>query len=161
MRPRVARICEDICTAWAKSPVMCGERGDEEVAEAVALEVALVEAVLEEPGEQVLVFGEGDHAVADVAGGKHLEVFAEAAGGAAVVGDGDDGGEVADEAGSVVRRRGVAERRRASLAGCGDVALEAAQQGGEAGAAADGDDAQGCWARSECSRQGLRTTQRQ
>ena len=76
-----------------------GESGDEEVAEAVAFEVALVEAVLEEAGEQVLVLGERDHAVADVAWGKHLEVFAEAAGGAAVVGDGDDGGEVADDAG--------------------------------------------------------------
>ncbi len=78
-----------------------GERGDEEVAEAVAFEVALVEAVLEELGEEVLVLGEGDHAVADVAGGKHFEVFAETAGGAAVVGDGDDGGEVADDAGRV------------------------------------------------------------
>ena len=76
-----------------------GERGDEEVAEAVAFELALVEAELEELGEEVLVLGEGDHAVADVAGREHLEVFAETAGGAAVVGDGDDGGEVADDAG--------------------------------------------------------------
>ena len=76
-----------------------GERGDEEVAEAVAAELALLEAVLEELGEEVLVFGEGDHAVAEVAGGEHVEVFAETAGGAAVVGDGDDGGEVADDAG--------------------------------------------------------------
>ena len=74
-----------------------GERGDEEVAEVVAFEVALREAVLEETGEEMLVFGERDHAVADVAGGEHVEVFAEAAGGAAVVGDGDDGGEVGDE----------------------------------------------------------------
>ena len=76
-----------------------GEGGDEEIAEAVAFELALAEAELEELGEEVLVFGEGDHAVADVAGGEHLEVFAETAGGAAVVGDGDYGGEVADDAG--------------------------------------------------------------
>ncbi len=76
-----------------------GEGGDEEVAEAVAFELALVEAELKELGEEMLVFREGDHAVADVAGGEHLEVFAEPAGGAAVVGYGDDGGEVADEAG--------------------------------------------------------------
>ena len=80
---------------------MLGEGGDEEVAEAVALEVALVEAVLEELGEEVLVLRERDHAVADVAGRQHVEVFAETAGGATVVGDGDDGGEVADEAGKV------------------------------------------------------------
>ena len=78
-----------------------GERGEEEVAEAVALQVALVEAVLEEAGEQELILGERDHAVADVAGREHVEFFAETAGGATVVGDGDDGGEVADEAGKV------------------------------------------------------------
>ena len=78
-----------------------GEGGEEEIAEGVAFEVTLLEAVLEEAGEEVLVFGESDHAVADVAGGKHFEVFAEAAGGASVVGNGDYGGEVADEAGEV------------------------------------------------------------
>ena len=99
MRPRVARICEDDLHGLGEVSGDAGERGDEEVAEAVAFEVALREAVLEELGEQVLVLGERDHAVADVAGGKHVEVFAQAAGGAAVVGDGDDGGELADEAG--------------------------------------------------------------
>ena len=114
-----------------------GEGGEEEVAEAVAVEVALGEAVLEKAGEEVFVFGERDEAVAQVAGGKHVEVFAEAAGGAAVVGDGDDGGELADEAREVFAVAGngcVAE-------GACDEALEAAQQGGEAGAAADGDNA--------------------
>ena len=66
----------------------------------MAFEVALVEAVLEEAGEQVFVLGEGDHAVADVAGGEHVEVFAETAGGASVVSDGDDGGEIPDDAGT-------------------------------------------------------------
>ena len=101
MRPRVARICEDMLHGLGEVSGDAGERGDEEVAEAVAFEVALGEAVLEELREQVLVFGERDHAVADVAGRKHVEVFAQAAGGAAVVGDGDDGGELADEAGEV------------------------------------------------------------
>ena len=76
-----------------------GEGGEEEIAEAVAFEVAVVEAVLEEAGEQELVLGERDHAVADVSGREHVEFFAETAGGATVVGDGDDGGKVADEAG--------------------------------------------------------------
>jgi hypothetical protein len=132
-----------------------GERGEEEIAEAVAFEVAVGEAVLEELGEQVLVFREGDHAVADVAWGKHVELFAKAAGGATVVGDGDDGGEIGDEAGGkrAGLERGGAALGRAErggldaaieaggLAGHGDVALEAAQEGGETGASADGDDA--------------------
>jgi hypothetical protein len=47
----------------------------------------------------MLVLGEGDHAVADIAGREHVEVLAETAGGAAVVSDGDDRGEVADYVG--------------------------------------------------------------
>jgi hypothetical protein len=127
-----------------------GEGGDEEVAEAVAFELALVEAEPEEAGEEVLVFGEGDHAVADVAGGQHLEVFAETAGGAAVIGDGDYGGEIADRAGdggarsrfSAVRSRGL-DTEAAATVRAGDVTLEAAEECGEAGAAADGYDAEG------------------
>jgi len=111
----------------------------------------------------VLIFGERDHAVADVAGGKHFEVFAETAGGATVVGDGDDGGEVVDEAGvgaedggdAAVEGRGWGRGGdavgdvggTAGGGGSGDVALEAAQEGGEAGASADGDDAEGGWGR--------------
>ena len=57
-----------------------------------------LKAIGEELGEQVFFFAEGDHAVAQVAGRKHVEVLAEAAGGAAVIGDGDDGGEVGDVA---------------------------------------------------------------
>jgi len=76
-----------------------GERGEEEIAEVVALQAAVVEAVLKELGEQEFVLGERDHAVAHVSGREHVELFAQAAGGATVVGDGDDGGEVADEAG--------------------------------------------------------------
>ena len=113
-----------------------GESGEEEIAEAVAFQVALGEAVLEEAGEQVLILGESDEAVAQVARGKNVEVFAEPAGGAAVVGDGDDRGELADKAGKIFAG-GVGGR------GCGrrssDKALEPAQQGREAGAPADGD----------------------
>jgi hypothetical protein len=80
----------------------------------------------------VLILGERDHAVADVAGGKHFEVFAETAGGAAVIGDGDYGGEIADEAGDVVTV-GLGG------GGSGNVTLEAAEEGGEASASTDGD----------------------
>ena len=110
-----------------------GERGDKEVAEVVSLErVAAAEAMGEEPGQQIFFLAERDHAVAQVAGRQHVEVLAQAAGGAAVVGDGDHGGEVGDEAGLA----------RARLAGGADVAAQSAQQRGETGAAADGDHAQ-------------------
>ena len=46
----------------------------------------------------MLVFREGDETVADVSGRKDFQVFADPARGASVVGDGDDGGEVANEA---------------------------------------------------------------
>jgi hypothetical protein len=77
--------------------------------------------MLEKAREEVFVFRERDHAVADVARREHVQVFAEAAGGAAVVGDGDDGGELADEA-SRVTADGRGER-----SGDGDVALESTQ----------------------------------
>ena len=74
-----------------------GERGDEQVAEAHALERAVLEAVLEEAVEEALGVAERDQAVADVAGRQDAEVGAEAARAAAVVGDGDDSGELAAE----------------------------------------------------------------
>ena len=90
------------------------------------------EAVLEEAAEQGFVFGEGDHAVADVAGREDAVFAAQAAGGAAVVGDGDDGDEVGDGAlgGGVI------------VAAANAVFFEAAQEGGEAGATTEGHDAE-------------------
>ena len=133
----------------------------------MSIEGALVEAVLEELGEEMLVLREGDHAVADVAGREHVEVFAEAAGGATVVGDGDDGGKVADDAGKLVvgaliavtgfglervggwngdgagRQAGWGIGGATEGGGGGDVVLESTEDGGKASASADGDDAQG------------------
>ena len=77
---------------------------------------ALPEAVLEEAGHQRLGVRQRDDAVAEVAGRQDAELAAEAAGAAAVVGDGHDGRDV------------------------GGVVLEAAQHRREAGPAADGDD---------------------
>jgi hypothetical protein len=122
----------------------------------------------------VLILGERDHAVADVAGREHIEVLAETAGGTSVVGNGDDGGEIADEAGKGGRDPlGAAARQEwgcgfrvvyaggrvagaarvglgagdvrgaASGGGSRDISFEAAQQGREACASADRDDAQG------------------
>src|SRR5271163_3965984 len=65
---------------------------EEEIAEIVADEaVASFETVLKEAAEQSFVFGESHHAIADIAGRKYAVFAAQAAGGAAVVGDGDDG----------------------------------------------------------------------
>jgi len=114
-----------------------GEGGEEEVAEAVAFEIAAGEAVLEEAGEESFVLREGDEAVANVTGGTHAEIFAETAGGAAVVGDRDDGGELADESGEVLEG-GVGER--GSAGGRGDKSFEPAKERGEAGSATNGDD---------------------
>ena len=112
-----------------------GERGDEEVAEAVAFQFAAgAEAMAEETGDEALVFREGDHAVAEVPGGEHIEVAAEAAAGAAIVGDGNHRGEVGDE--------GRAGGRREESNSVGNAELEATQERGEACSTADGDDAQ-------------------
>ena len=106
------------------------ERGEEEIAEIVADEAAAgVEAILEEAAEKSFVLAESDHAVADVAGRKDAIFAAQAAGAAAVVGDGDDGGEAGD---------GMLGFD--FVAAAGDEILEAAQQRGKAGAAAEGDD---------------------
>jgi hypothetical protein len=127
----------------------------------VAFEFTLLETELEELREQVFVLGERDHAVADVAGREHLEVFAEPAGRASVVGDGDDGGEIVDAAG--VRRedgldaavdlrlgeRGAVSEALGDVGGAAggggwrDEALESAKERRKAGASADGDDTQG------------------
>ena len=76
------------------------------------------EAVLKELGEQGLVFGEGHHAVADVARREHVELAAQAAGTAAVVCHGDNGGNF-------------------NLTGLAGVGFQAMQEGGQACPASD------------------------
>ena len=108
---------------------MC-ESGEEEVAEIVADETAAsVEAILEEAAEKCFILAESDHAVADVAGRQDAIFATQAAGAAAVVGDGDDGGEAGDWMfGSDF------------VAATGDEIFEAAQESGKSGAAAESDD---------------------
>ena len=96
------------------------EGGEEEVAEVVADETAAsVKAVLKETAKKGFVLAEGDHAVADVAGREDAIFAAEAAGAAAVVGDGDDGGEAGDRVFAFD-----------FVAAAGDEIFEAAQQSG-------------------------------
>ena len=110
-----------------------GEGGKKEIAEIVANETAAgFETILKEAAEESFIFGKGDHAVADVARGEDAVFAAEAAGGATVVGDGDDGDQVGDGAfgGGMV------------VAAADAVFFEAAEEGGEAGTAAESDDAE-------------------
>jgi hypothetical protein len=97
----------------------------------------------------MLVLGEGNHAVADVAWREHVEVFAESAGGAAVVGYRDDGGQVANEVGTIAVQgggyRGGSVCRTAGTDWGRDVVLEASEESGEAGASSDSDDAETRW----------------
>ena len=72
-----------------------GEGGQEEIAEAVPVETAArLETILEQARHQAGVLGKGHHAVADVARAADVEVAPQPAGTAAIVGDGDDGGDV-------------------------------------------------------------------
>jgi len=106
------------------------QSGEKEVAEIVADEAAAgVEAVLEEAAEKSFILAESDHAIADVAGGENAIFAAEAARAAAVVGDGDDRGKAGD---------GVLGFD--FVAAAGDEILEAAEQSGKTGAAAESDD---------------------
>ena len=70
-----------------------GQAGDHQVADGVALEVALGEAVLEGPGPDAVGVAQCDQAAAQVTGGGDAEGGAEAAARAAVVGDRDNGGD--------------------------------------------------------------------
>ena len=133
MCPRVSRISEDSRTASLKSLVTEVNAARKQIAEAMAFEPRpFDETMLKQAGEQGFVFGEGDDAVANVSRRKHVELLAETSAGAAVIADRDHGAEFADF----------------RLAGCfqgadsSHVALESLEQGGQAGAAADGDDAQ-------------------
>ncbi len=103
--------------ASVEAPGHAGQRGDEQVAEGVPLQIAAVhESILEELREQVLVIREGGQAVAHIARRRKAEVATQSTGRTAVVGDGHDGGQV------------------------GRVFLEASQQRRQAIAAAEGDD---------------------
>jgi hypothetical protein len=81
---------------------------------------------LKQTAKQGFVFGKRDHAVANIPRGQDAVFAAQPAGAAPVVRDGDDGSEVDD---------GPLARWIRVVARC-NVELEAAEKGGEAGAAA-------------------------
>src|SRR5260370_9743938 len=88
-----------------------------------------VDAILEKADEKGFIFRKSDHAVANVAGREDAILAAQAAGTAAVVGDGDDGGEIGDGAFNA----GVL------VAAADDEFLEAAGGRGEPGSASESD----------------------
>jgi hypothetical protein len=57
-----------------------GQRGDEKIPKAVAAEFPFrVKAMAEEPREQLLVPGQSNHAIAQVARGEHVEIAPQTA----------------------------------------------------------------------------------
>lgn len=108
-----------------------GESGEEEIAEVVTAQTATgVETILEELGEEGFVLGESDHAVADIAGREHAVFPTQAARAAAVIGNGNDGGEIDDGTFG----------GRLLVAAANDMFLESTKKRGKAGAATESDD---------------------
>jgi hypothetical protein len=85
--------------------------------------------MLKQTGEQGFVLGESDDAIADVAGRQHVEFFAQASAGAAVIADGHDRAQFTD-----FRLVRFGRSPRAA-----DIALESFEESGQTGAATDGD----------------------
>jgi hypothetical protein len=111
-----------------------GERGEKEVAEVVAAKAASgLETILEEAAEQGFVFREGNHAIANVAGRENAILAAKATGAAAVVGNGDDRGEIGDRA----------SEGGLLVATANDMIFQATEKSGEASAAAESDHTEG------------------
>lgn len=86
------------------------EGDDQQIADRVLVQIALgLEAVLDHPGPglaPVVVTAQGGECLAQIAGRQHAELLAEPAAGAAVVGDGDHGGEIAGDPAERGERRG-------------------------------------------------------
>ena len=94
------------------------ERGQEQIAHAVAAETAAhVKAKLKGAGDGRIFVRKSGDAAADIAGRENAVIAAEAAGAAAIVGDGDDGSEFGNW-------------KRARLSGNGREIAKAAQDGG-------------------------------
>jgi hypothetical protein len=109
------------------------ERGEKKIAKVVANEAAPgMEAILKEAGEESFVFGKRHHAVANVAWRENAILAAKTTGTAAIIGDGDDGGEIGDGAlGSGML-----------VAAANDVFFQSTQDGGKARAPTEGHDAE-------------------
>src|SRR6266568_4178883 len=109
------------------------ERGQKKIAEIVTDKTAArMKTILEQTAEKRLVFRQSDHAITDVAGREDAVLAAQAAGAAAVIGDGNDGGEIGDGALDAGVFIGAAD----------DEFFEAAKKRGQPGASSKSDDAE-------------------
>src|ERR1700694_4268983 len=81
--------------------------------------------MLKEAGQQSLILGKGDDAIANIARRQHVEFLAEPPAGAAIIADRDHGAEFVD----------LGTARLTRDAGPGDISFEPLQQGRETGAA--------------------------
>src|SRR5262249_26097008 len=89
-----------------EAPRDLGERREEEIPEAVARQLPVsTEPELKELGHQGLDLRQRDETVAQIARREHLELLPEPARTAAVVGDGDDGGERRDATAEIALQR--------------------------------------------------------
>ena len=95
-RPATASTRADSETAWSKLPSRSVSPARNRLPKLWPASSPVGEAVLEQLADQRLVLGQRRQAVADVAGRRHAEVAAQAAGAAAVVGGGDDRGDAGD-----------------------------------------------------------------
>ena len=78
-----------------------GERGEKKIAEAMALKTASGgKTVLKKLAKKCFFLREGNHAIANIAGREDGEIFPQASGTSAVVGDRYDGGERGDGIGA-------------------------------------------------------------
>ena len=76
-----------------------GQRGQKQVAKAVSFQsLAGREPVTKEAGNQVFIFGEGDHAIAQIARREHVKATAQSAAGTAVIRDRDHRGQIGYDA---------------------------------------------------------------
>ena len=95
-----------------------GQGREEQIAQAVAFQALTGgKAVAEQLGEQLFLLGQGSEAIANIPRGLNAQITAQAATAAPVIGHGDNGGDAAA------------------------VALQTTEQGGQAGAPANGHDA--------------------
>jgi hypothetical protein len=116
------------------------EGGEKEITEIVTHQAPPgMKAILKQAAEKSFVLGQGHHAIADVAGRKDTILAAKAPRAAAVIGNGNDGGEAVD---GLELAGGFVAAARQEL-------LKAPQQGGKARAAAERDDVEttGVWFR--------------
>ena len=111
-----------------------GKRRKEEIAKVVTAEAAPgLESILKKTAEERFVFGERHHAIANIARRKNAVFTAQTAGAAAVVGDGNDGGEIGDRA----------SEGGLFVAPPDDMVLQTTKKSGKPGAAAESDNTKG------------------